>query len=140
MRSGHRDRSRLHNRTFRHVVAIQYLATGSPDRLPSGEPNQEWTDLLSSVSASVEPTSGREIFASQQNIGQVDARVRIRYRSDIDSAMRVLFGDRVYEIVAVIDPEMRHDELHLMCKERTDLRGTVDGSLEIEDGGLLILE
>lgn len=70
------------------------------------------------VWAAVNPLSGRDLFAAQQLQSEVTHRVKIRYRAGVNSAMRVRFGTRIFEIDSVIDPEERHEELHLMCTER----------------------
>jgi len=43
--------------------------------------------------------------------------LRIWYRPDITTAMRVQYGNRILDIETMIDPEERHVELHLLCKE-----------------------
>lgn len=72
---------------------------------------------LAEVWASVEPLSGREYFLARQVNAEATVRVRIRYRAGITPRMRVKYGSRSLEIVSVIDPGERHEELHLMCKE-----------------------
>jgi SPP1 family predicted phage head-tail adaptor len=49
----------------------------------------------------------------------VSHRIRIRYRSDITSAWRIYYADagKYYNIVGIIDPNMRHWVLDLMCLE-----------------------
>lgn len=104
---------------LRHKVAIQEFAVGSPQQKPSGEPDGVWADVdgLSSISASIEPLKGRELFAAQEHHSEVEVRVRIRYRAGITAAMRVAHGGLYYDIVAVLDPELRHVELELLCKQ-----------------------
>lgn len=101
---------------LRHTVVIESLVTGSPQRHPNGELVQEWTAYLAGVSAMVEPLSGRELFAAQEEHSEATTRVRIRYREGIAADMRVVFGGQYYDIVSVIDRGMRHVELWLMCK------------------------
>lgn len=67
--------------------------------------------------ASIEPLKGRERFLAQQVQADVTALMRMRYREDITSALRVREGTSIYEIDAVFDPEKRGRELHLMLKE-----------------------
>jgi SPP1 family predicted phage head-tail adaptor len=44
--------------------------------------------------------------------------VRIRYRADVTAAQRVVHEERTLEIVSPpIDPEERHAELELLCRE-----------------------
>ena len=79
--------------------------------------DQGWQDIAT-VWASVEPIQGREYIQLQNTQSELTTRIRIRYRPGIKAAMRVLYNDRIFEIVGPpIDPEERHLELQLMCKE-----------------------
>jgi SPP1 family predicted phage head-tail adaptor len=98
---------------FRHRITLQELVTGQDE---AGQPVQEWQDVAT-VWGAVEPLRGREYFAAQQVQSEVTTRIRIRYRSGVRPDMRVLYDGRLYNINAVIDPEERHMELQLMCKE-----------------------
>lgn len=75
-----------------------------------------WEDVAI-VWASVEPIQGREYIQLQNTQSELTTRIRIRYRSGVKPAMQVLYGTRVFDIQSVIDPEERHIELQLLCKE-----------------------
>ena len=98
---------------LRHRVTIQRPA----DELdPLGAP-VGWIDVAT-VWASIEPLRGREFWAAQQVNAEQTVKVGIRYRPGVTSAMRVLHGSRIFELVAPpIDPENRHRELVLHCRE-----------------------
>ncbi len=83
----------------------------------TGEVVWTWA-TFATTRAAVEPLRGQEYFASRQLQSSTDVRIRIRYRSGINTKMRVKFEDRYYAIEGIIDPEMRHRELQLMCVER----------------------
>lgn len=102
---------------LRHLVTIQRRVVGSPQATSTGQPDETWTAFLTDIHASIEPISGREYFAQRQVQGEVTHRVRLRYRAGITSAMRVVFGSRVFDIASVIDFEERNIELQLMCVE-----------------------
>ncbi|MGO6851598.1 phage head closure protein [Rhizobium beringeri] len=64
-----------------------------------------WNDLVS-LWAVVEPMAGREIYVSAQQQSRVDARILIRYRSDLSDTTtaarnRVKVDNRLYNIAAV---------------------------------------
>ncbi|WP_246724933.1 phage head closure protein [Rhizobium ruizarguesonis] len=64
-----------------------------------------WNDLVS-LWALVEPMAGREIYVSAQQQSRVDARILIRYRSDLSDTTtaarnRVQVDSRIYNIAAV---------------------------------------
>ena len=100
---------------LRHRITLQECVSGQNE---AGQPIQEWHDVAT-VWAAIEPLRGREYWAAAQVQSEVTTRIRIRYRSGIRPDMRVLYGGRVFNVTAVIDPEERHHELQLMCKEVT---------------------
>lgn len=101
---------------LRHRGTIQHLVTGSPQYSASGERNDEWT-TLAEVWMSIEPLNGRELFAAQEHASNVTVRIRIRYRDDVNATMRVLHESKYYEVEAVLDHELRHREMELLCSE-----------------------
>ena len=98
---------------LRHSVTIQRRASGVD---ASGAANGAWTDVAT-VRAAIWPLRGKELYAAQQANSEVELRVRIRYLDGITSTMRVSWQGRVFEILYVIDPELRHVTLDLMCRE-----------------------
>jgi len=98
---------------FRHRITIQEHVT---DQDEAGQPVDMWQDVAT-VWGAVEPLRGREYFAAQQVQAEVTTRIRIRYRRGIRPEMRVLYDGRLFNILSVIDPEERHVELQLMCRE-----------------------
>ncbi|MEC0248891.1 phage head closure protein [Paenibacillus chitinolyticus] len=99
---------------LRHRITLQKKETGTNDE---GLPAVQWTDFAT-VSAAVEPLRGREYFAAAAANAESTVRVRIRYRQGVTSDMRVLYNGRTLEIQSPpIDPNERHRELHLMCRE-----------------------
>lgn len=99
---------------YRHKIIIQQLVTGYDEY---NQPIDEWQDV-STFWAKIEDLTGREYFAAQQvPTSQVSTRVRIRWRPDIKPEMRVVHGDRVLDIKAVLDRDGRRRELQLMCQE-----------------------
>lgn len=75
-----------------------------------------WQDMVTCW-ASVEPLSGREYFYSHQIKAEVTHRVRIRYRVDITTKMRIKHRDRVLEIESILDKKERREELEILCRE-----------------------
>ena len=90
--------------------------TETPDAM--GGMTQVWADVAE-VWAAIWPASAREYMAAQSNVMSVSHRIRIRYRSDITSAWRIYYtaAGKYYNIVSIIDPNMRHWVLDLMCLE-----------------------
>ncbi|MHB1652343.1 MAG: phage head closure protein [Desulfitobacteriaceae bacterium] len=98
---------------LRHRVTIQQ---NTPTQDDEGVMADNWVDLAS-VWAMIEPLQGRELLTAQAITAEITTRIRIRYRDGITSEMRILYGTRVFDIQAPIDPEEKHQELQLMCRE-----------------------
>jgi SPP1 family predicted phage head-tail adaptor len=76
-----------------------------------------WVDSAT-VWAAVEPLRGREYYAAAAASAESLVRFRLRYRKDVTADMRVKYDNRIFELNSPpIDPEERHKELIMMCKE-----------------------
>lgn len=60
----------------------------------------EWGDLHT-VWAEVKPISGRELLLANQIHAETTTQIWLRYLPNIDHTMRVKFGERHFEIVAI---------------------------------------
>ncbi|GAB6174503.1 phage head closure protein [Paradesulfitobacterium aromaticivorans] len=98
---------------LKHQVTIQQ---NNPSQDAEGVMVENWVDIAT-VWAAVQPLQGRELLAAQSIAAEVTTRIRIRFRAGITSAMRILYGSRVFDIQAPIDPEEKHQELNLLCRE-----------------------
>ena len=77
---------------------------------------ESWVDVTT-VWAQIEPLRGREYWQAKQVVGEVTGRITIRYQQGIDEKMRIVYGDKTYNILAVINPEERNRTLQLLVKE-----------------------
>ena len=68
----------------------------------TGAITTSWTEIAPSVPASVEPLSGREYIAAAQTGSTVSARITIRFRADLNAAMRVRHDSTTYRIKAIL--------------------------------------
>lgn len=99
---------------LRHRITIQKPVSTQDE---FGQPTDSWDNVIT-LWAKVEDLSGREYFIAQQvPASQVNARITIRWRVGIKSEMRIVHGDRILNIKAVLDPDGRRKWLHLMCQE-----------------------
>lgn len=98
---------------LRHRVTIQ-ISTEPQNTYGEGVPI--WT-TFDNVWAAIEPLSGREYWAAQQENAEVNTRIRIRNKQGITPKMRVSWGNRIYDIMTVIRVNERDREIHLMCRE-----------------------
>lgn len=84
-----------------------------------GEPIQTWGDLFTCWVA-IEPLKGAERFSAMQVQSDVDTRIVTRWcqnLSSLNTKDRVKYGNKMYDIKAVLNINERDTELHVMCKE-----------------------
>ena len=80
-----------------------------------GQRVETWTELAT-VWAQAQPLRGREYFAAGEVNSDAAVRFRLRFRSDVTGAMRVLWRGVPHAIVAEpIDVEGGRHTLELMC-------------------------
>ncbi len=96
---------------LRHTVTLQ---SKSVSRDAVGGESITWS-TFATVPAEVQPLSGREYVAMRQAQADVSVRVRMRYLSGVNPAMRVQHGSAVYDFLEVIDVAGRARELELLC-------------------------
>jgi SPP1 family predicted phage head-tail adaptor len=103
---------------LRHRITVQ-----RKDRIRDafGDPVVQWTDVCT-VWAEVVDRTGKQVYDTEQDIDAVTTRVRIRFRTDIEPQMRVVYNGNFYEIHAVMDLNGRGDFIELVCQ-----RGVNDG-------------
>ena len=81
-----------------------------------GQPLPEaWLDFLP-LWANIKHLSGSQAIKAGAPTSIVQASIRIRYRTDIDAAMRVVHGTTVYEIKAPLPDEVRREYVDLVCE------------------------
>lgn len=96
------------------VVIEQYIATQNY----IGQPIFAWIPVRMAW-ASIAPIRGSEYVRSGLMIDAMDTRISVRYSSElssIDSSWRVVFGEKIYNIVSVADALTMHVYIELMCK------------------------
>lgn len=81
-----------------------------------GEPEiTSWSDVARDVYVDIEPLRGREYFAAKQVNAEIEAKIKMRYRSDVTAKMRFVHNSDEYYIDSVINVGERNRELQLMC-------------------------
>lgn len=78
--------------------------------------SETWADFLTTW-AEVEPLRGREYFQAAAINAENYVRFRIRYHTGINNTMRLIYNNRTFRIISVIDVNERHIEIQLMCSE-----------------------
>ena len=96
-------------------VTLQY-ATITRDSY--GAETQTWTNG-SSVWANIKPLQGREYYSDRANKVNAETthKITIRYRTDVNPRMRIKYGNRLFEIESIINPDEGKYALIFMCQE-----------------------
>ena len=95
---------------IRHRITIEQVAESQDI---DGSVLESWSEFAT-AQAAIEPISGREYFAAQSTQADVTHRIAVRYQPGITVKMRVVYGEREFDIISVINIEERNRELHLI--------------------------
>jgi len=101
---------------LRHRITIQE-PTSSVGAL--GEKIKSWADV-STIWAAIEPLRGREFLEAHQIEAEITTRFIIRYKSGLNTRMRIKFGIKYYKIESIINPDERNRYLEIMALETED--------------------
>lgn len=100
---------------LRHKVnIISRSQTGTGDR---GQGEYTDTTLFSNVPASIHTLSGRELETSRQLVSDAKYKITVRYHSGIDETQRIVWGNNIYQIGHISNPEQRNLWLILTCSQ-----------------------
>lgn len=99
-------------------VSIVCTNAGAAGQNEYGEPDPA-NDVVvyMNVWASIAPVAGKEYWQAEQVQSKVNTRIELDFLTGIDRSMRVLYGARTFQIVAVIDVGEMHRTLQLLCEE-----------------------
>ena len=103
-------------RDLRHRVVLEAEAPAPDGGGGQGDPWAAAT-TIATLRASITPLSGRERLHAQQLEAGVTHRILLRYRPGVTARQRLRFGDRLFNIRAVIDVEERHRWLEILAEE-----------------------
>jgi len=101
---------------LRHRVELHALSQTAGD---FNEPVDTWTKFAT-VYADIHPMRGTERFEAAQVAAEATHKVRLRYDNDVstlDVRDRVIFGDRTFEIVSLVNRGERNIEVEMLCAE-----------------------
>ena len=76
----------------------------------------ETWNSFTTVWADITPVSGKEYLNSAQTLSEVTSKIYIRYISSIKTTMRIMFGDRIFNIQSIL-PDERNGMITIMAKE-----------------------
>ena len=102
---------------LRHRITLQDYVSSKNS---FGEESKVWSDFAE-VSASVEPLSGKELFAAQQLHAETTTQIIIRYIEGLNTKMRVIFKSKEYDILHISNKGERNVAMYLLCKEHEEV-------------------
>lgn len=91
---------------FRHRITFQEFVSVK-DELGQ-ESDGEWQDVASAW-AMIKTLKGREYFHAASTQTETTSRFIIHYQTGIDSSMRIVYNERVFNIV---EPPINDDEMN----------------------------
>ncbi|MGD9538546.1 MAG: phage head closure protein [Alphaproteobacteria bacterium] len=74
-------------------------------------------DHAPTVWARVEPLTGQELVQAMRLQARLTHKVTMRWRDDVTAAMRLVWGTRILNVRAVLNPDERRRYLELYCEE-----------------------
>lgn len=98
---------------LRHKIEIQEKVTR---RSATGGEQITWEPYCYSW-ASISPLSGREYFQARQAQATISHKMIMRYQSGIKPYHRVSWGERIFDINAILNENEANIRLTLFCTE-----------------------
>jgi SPP1 family predicted phage head-tail adaptor len=98
----------------RFMVTIERRVAGNANAF--GERAETWEEHASTY-ASIDGLLAREVEIARGFSATASYKINTRFIDGVKSAMRVRFGDRIFQIDGVLDRTNRREELDLFCTE-----------------------
>lgn len=95
-------------------VTLQRKVDGTDDW---GQPTEAWVEVFTTW-ASIKTINGsgfvnQEFAAGDTEVSRATASIRMRFRDDIDAAMRVMYRGKAYDIKVVLPDEVNREFVDL---------------------------
>jgi SPP1 family predicted phage head-tail adaptor len=84
-----------------------------------GQPEPVWIDVAADIWAGIAHKTGLQTLSGSAEVSVVQASIRVRYRVDLAAGMRVLHGETVYKVAAVLPDEEAREHVDLVCEVTT---------------------
>lgn len=98
---------------LRHRVQLQRREN---KRNEIGEEVPTWVPV-SGGWAAIEPLRGRELLRNNEIRAETTHRVTMRWRPGLDTAQRIVFGHRYFNIESCLTRDERRFEVEMLCNE-----------------------
>jgi len=97
---------------LRHYITLQMPIHATNAR---GEKTKSWVTYRSAW-AGIQPTSGRDFLDVHQTESETTATITMRYIAGVKAHMRIKHWNQYYEIVHIINPEERNEQLQILVR------------------------
>lgn len=97
--------------TLNREVTISRPPIGSDQY---GEPLTTWS-TVATVWANIKYLNGAETIRADAVMSVAKVSIRIRYRTDLDTSMRVRRGVTTFTVLAVLPDEVNQEHVDLVC-------------------------
>ncbi len=101
---------------LRHIISFEDYEE-QVDQYGDVIPGRNWTPFQVAEPASVMPISSRELMRSGQVLGTVTHNIECRWFAGLKSRMRIVFEDRIFNIVSIMNPDERNIKYEIQTKE-----------------------
>jgi SPP1 family predicted phage head-tail adaptor len=101
--------------SLRHKVTLQTKTLTTDGQ---GGSTATWSDVTT-LWCAIEPTKGYERYQAMQMQTPITHKITTRYAASVTTACRLKFGDRIFNVVEVINTEERNRFLIIKALERT---------------------
>lgn len=98
---------------LKHKIEIQSYSETSND---FGELVKGYS-IFKTAYASITPISGKEYFASKQVNAEISHKIECRYLVGVKPTMRIVYGDRTFNIESVLNIREENKTLQIMAVE-----------------------
>lgn len=101
-----------------HYVTVQQQSTQLDS---AGQPVQSWT-TFANLWVDIEPLIGantREMALAKEMYAELSHRINSWFIPGITPAMRIQYGSRIFNILAVINIKEQNQKMQILCSERT---------------------
>lgn len=100
-------------RSLKHKITFQSQSDTKND---FGEQEKNYIDVLTTW-CSIQTITGREQFLSSQEYSTLSHKLRCRYSDKINTKQKIKFGDRIFNILAVLNIFEANRELEILVEE-----------------------
>lgn len=98
---------------LRHSITIQSVARVSDG---AGGQTETW-ETSTTAWASISPANGHQKWQAMQSETPITHKIKMRYQSGISTSNRIVYDNRTFDIVEVLNVDERDIVLHIMAVE-----------------------